>query len=301
MGYRARCGRIVRRVGCCVSGGADRFGIRQRYRRLDSQSRALLRRVWTQTDVWSCGRHAQRAARQVHQSGFGCAWTASAQRRRHGVANAIARCAECVRYAACTDEAAFAAQEAERFSSRVAVSEEISARCQTIGESLAKLGATVSGTARPRFDTNYASNVYRKLLDAATNPNTELKHSEWLALDNERQKIRLAWREFFNDWDIVIAPICATTAFPHDHSAYQGRTLKVDDKAVPYFQQIYWASLATLSYLPSTCFPTGLSKNGLPIGLQAIGKGYDDLITIDFARQLAQEIGGFVAPPGYYD
>jgi amidase len=184
---------------------------------------------------------------------------------------------------------------------RVAVSAEISARCQTIGDTLAKLGATVSDTARPRFDTSYASNVYRKLLDAATNPSSELKHSEWLALDNERQKIRLAWREFFNDWDIVIAPVCATTAFPHNHSAYQGRTLMVDDKAVPYFQQIYWASLATLSYLPSTCFPTGLSKDGLPIGLQAIGKGYDDLITIDFARQLAQEIGGFVAPSGFED
>lgn len=184
---------------------------------------------------------------------------------------------------------------------RVVVSAEISARCQTIGAALAKLGATVSDTARPHFDTNYASNLYRKLLDAATNPNTDIKHGEWLALDNERQKIRLQWRDFFNDWDIVIAPISATAAFPHNHSAYQGRTLQVDGKAVPYFQQIYWAGLATLSYLPSTCFPTGLSKDGLPIGLQAIGTGYDDLITIDFARQLAQEIGGFVAPPGYKD
>jgi hypothetical protein len=35
--------------------------------------------------------------------------------------------------------------------------------------------------------------------------------------------------------------------------------------------------------------------------LQAIGKGYDDLITIDFVRQLAQEIGGFIAPRGYED
>ena len=185
--------------------------------------------------------------------------------------------------------------------SRVAVATEISERCHGIAATLAKMGATVSDTARPKFDATLASTTYRKLLDAATNPSTTLKHSEWRALDNERQMIRLQWREFFNDWDIVIAPVCATTAFPHDHSAYQGRTLNVDGKTVPYFQQIFWSSLATLSYLPSTCFPTGSSHGGLPIGLQAIGKGYDDLITIDFTRQLAQEIGGFIAPPGYAD
>jgi len=184
---------------------------------------------------------------------------------------------------------------------RVAVATEISDRCQHVGDALAKLGASVSDTARPTFDATKASSIYRKLLDGATNPLTELRHAEWRDLDNERQKIRLQWRAFFNDWDIVIAPVSATTAFKHDHSAYQGRTLNVDGKVVPYFQQIFWASLATLSYLPATCFPTGVSREGLPIGLQAIGKGYDDLITIDFARQLGDEIGGFTAPPGFED
>jgi Asp-tRNA(Asn)/Glu-tRNA(Gln) amidotransferase A subunit family amidase len=38
---------------------------------------------------------------------------------------------------------------------------------------------------------------------------------------------------------------------------------------------------------------------GLPIGLQAVCAEYDDLITIDFTRLLAREIGGFQPPPGY--
>jgi amidase len=46
-------------------------------------------------------------------------------------------------------------------------------------------------------------------------------------------------------------------------------------------------------------FPTGLSQEGLPIGLQAVGAEFHDYTTIDFTRLMAQEIGGFTAPPAY--
>ncbi len=61
----------------------------------------------------------------------------------------------------------------------------------------------------------------------------------------------------------------------------------------------FWAGLITVSYLPSTVFPTGPSLAGLPIGLQAVGAEYDDRVTIDFTRLLAREIGGFAPPPDY--
>ena len=184
---------------------------------------------------------------------------------------------------------------------RVAVAAEISDRCLNIGETLAKLGAKVSTTARPKIDTNRSNKLYRQLLDAATDPFSELKHSEWLDLDNERARLRLQWRDFFRDWDIVIAPIAATSAFKHDHSQLRGRTISIDGKTAPYFQQIFWAGLVTVAHLPSTVFPTGLDKLGLPIGLQAIGNAYDDLITIDFTRLLSREIGGFTPPQGFED
>jgi amidase len=184
---------------------------------------------------------------------------------------------------------------------RVAVAGEISDRCQAVADSLAKLGATVSDTARPAFDTAQATKLYRQLLEAAVDPECKLKHREWLQLNNERAKLRLLWREFFKEWDVVIAPVATTVAFPHDHSRIQGRTLQLDGKTVPYFQQIFWPALPTLSYLPSTAFPTGLGRQGLPIGLQAFGNAYDDLLLIDFVRQLAREIGGFVPPPGFDD
>jgi amidase len=209
------------------------------------------------------------------------------------------------------------------------VSQEIADRALRIGETLAKLGATVSDAARPDFATNLSHAGYLSLLNsimsagvppdeyarlqalaAETDPadfsseavtlrGMVLSHRDWLGANNHRERLRYAWREFFDQWDILICPQTATPAFDHDHGAMSERRLKVDSADQPYFQQLFWAGLITASYLPSTVFPTGPSLSGLPIGLQAVGAEYDDLVTIDFTRLLAEEIGGFAAPPAY--
>jgi amidase len=177
------------------------------------------------------------------------------------------------------------------------VEREIADRCQSLGDRLASLGAKVSDSARPAFSPTHAASVYRRLLSAATNPASELLHSDWIVLNEERTQLRLAWQEFFREWDIVLCPIAASVAFEHLHGAYRGRKLRIDEAETPYFQQLFWAGLATCSYLPSTVFPTGVGTRGLPIGLQAIGNSYTDLQTIEFARLAAGELGGFRAPP----
>jgi amidase len=85
--------------------------------------------------------------------------------------------------------------------------------------------------------------------------------------------------------------------FKHDHAPFHERTIEVNGKEHPYFQQMFWAGLITGPLLPSTVFPTGLSRDGLPIGVQAVGNAYNDYITIDFARLMAREFGGFQPPP----
>jgi amidase len=178
------------------------------------------------------------------------------------------------------------------------VQREIADRCQGLADRLAALGVKVSDSARPAFSATHAASVYRRLLSAATNPDSELAHRDWLRLDEERAQLRLAWRDFFREWDVVVCPIAACVAFEHQHGDYRGRKLDVDGVEVPYFQQLFWAGLATCSYLPATVFPTGPGTRGLPIGLQAIGAAYADLQTIEFTRLVTAELGGFRPPPG---
>jgi amidase len=204
-------------------------------------------------------------------------------------------------------------------------------RVQQLADRLASLGATVSDSARPHFDTGHSHAVYMSMLngqmsagipDAAfeamceaarqfdpadRSDNLEFirgsvqSHREWVQQSNQRGLLRQAWNAFFEDWDIVLCPQMPTTAFPHDHSPAESRSLDVDGSELVYLRQIFWAGLATVAYLPSTVFPTGVADDGLPIGLQAVGREYDDYTCIEFARLMADEIGGFQPPPGYDD
>ncbi len=209
------------------------------------------------------------------------------------------------------------------------VDEEVADRARSLADTLANLGATVSDSARPAIDPQAAYVTYNYMLngvmaaglpeearaafreiDAAapaddfsqavlTARSSIQDHATWLRHHNRRELLRQAWRAFFDDWDILVCPQTSTPAFSHDHAPMGERTLQVNNEVQPYFQQLFWAGLATVAYLPSTVFPTGLSRAGLPIGLQAVGAEYDDYITIDFARLLARELGGCQVPPGF--
>jgi amidase len=62
---------------------------------------------------------------------------------------------------------------------------------------------------------------------------------------------------------------------------------------VRYGWQSVYPSLANLSGHPATAFPVGLTRSGLPIGLQAIGPYLEDRTPIRFAALVAREFGGF--------
>jgi len=200
-------------------------------------------------------------------------------------------------------------------------------RVQMIADLLAKSGAQVSDTARPKFSARDSHYTYLNLLgsnslaDVSDEEFAQLKsfaqsfdaddmsffsvimraasldHRSWDRHNKIRTEIRLHWKRFFEDWDILICPTMVTTASPHDHSPQPARTILVDGTEAPYWDQIFWTALASVAYLPSTVFPTGPAPDGLPIGLQAIGAEFADRTTIEFAQLMAREIGGFRPPP----
>jgi amidase len=127
-----------------------------------------------------------------------------------------------------------------------------------------------------------------------------IDHRGWGIANEARTRLRYLWRDFFRRFDVLLAPVAATAAFPHDHNPDRDqRMVEVNGKPMPYRNQLFWAGLASLSYLPATAAPLGLVEAGLPVGMQIIGAEGEDRTTIEFARLLAGEIGGFVAPPGY--
>jgi amidase len=126
-----------------------------------------------------------------------------------------------------------------------------------------------------------------------------MSHREWLRADFARQRLEHQWRVLFRDFDVVVCPPAATPAFSHDPSTPQeARTMAVGGKEFPYLHNLVWAELATTCGLPATVIPMGVTE-GLPIGVQIIGPGFEDRTPLAFARAIEREFGGFTVPPGY--
>lgn len=208
-------------------------------------------------------------------------------------------------------------------------SADVAARVETVARVLAGAGAAVDSKARPAFAAQHSHTVFRGLLRAAmssrspqaafdnlvakarglsptdqSEPATMLRDQtvslhDWTTLNEARTRLRWAWHDFFQDFDFMITPIMPTSAFPHDHGRFGGRTIAIDGKPHPYFNQMFWAGLAGVCLLPATVIPTGPHANGLPIGVQIIGPMYGDLQTVQLAQFLERAGFAFQAPPAY--
>ncbi|MCC5812322.1 MAG: amidase [Ectothiorhodospiraceae bacterium] len=125
-------------------------------------------------------------------------------------------------------------------------------------------------------------------------------HAQWLRTHERRLQLGRAWAAFFQDVDVVLAPVTHVPAFPHDHSSPQyHRQLTVNGESGPYMNILVWAGLAGVVYLPSTVVPVARNADGLPIGVQIIGPYLEDRTTLAFAREVERLAGGFVPPPDY--
>jgi amidase len=124
------------------------------------------------------------------------------------------------------------------------------------------------------------------------------EHTEWL---DRRERYKVAFRAFFREWDVLLAPITIVPAFPHTTLPPDEREYDVNGRAVSDSFHSVYPALATLAGQPDTVFPVGATREGLPIGLQAVGPYLEDYTPIRFAELVGREFGGFSRPPGYDD
>ena len=76
-------------------------------------------------------------------------------------------------------------------------------------------------------------------------------------------------------------PVCGITAFRHGE-----RKWEIDGHEIGLFQALMPAVLANLLGLPSISIPMAVSRQGLPIGVQLLGRPYEDELLLDIAARL---------------
>ncbi len=163
---------------------------------------------------------------------------------------------------------------------------------------LRKAGLNVDEKARPDIVLSRMNFIHVKIVQHLLS--RPLPLPEWVI--TEQKEIQSSWDAFFKKYDILLAPVSLTAAFPHDHEGtIMTRFLEVNGKEKPMINNMTWTRIAVVSGLPATVAPVGFSKSGLPVGIQIIGARLEDWTTIAFAKGLSKLIGGFVAPPSYND
>lgn len=108
-----------------------------------------------------------------------------------------------------------------------------------------------------------------------------LSADDYLRAQRSRTLMRQAWGSLFETVDAIAAPTVPCTAVPkeqHDVHWPDGTTESVSDAYVSL------SAPANITGLPALSLPVGLDDTGLPIGMQLIGKAFDEATILGIGR-----------------
>jgi Asp-tRNA(Asn)/Glu-tRNA(Gln) amidotransferase A subunit family amidase len=110
----------------------------------------------------------------------------------------------------------------------------------------------------------------------------------WFNRDLRRARLL----EQMRDFPILLCPVCSVPAFRH-----REREWTVDGERLEYLQVMRYTQWFNLTGNPGVVVPTGQSAEGLPIGVQLVGRPYEEEVLLAVAAQLEDACGNWRRPP----
>ena len=111
--------------------------------------------------------------------------------------------------------------------------------------------------------------------------------SAWMDLDRVRRKLLLEMESF----PILLCPVCSIPAFCHGE-----RVWSVEGHQVKYLDAMRYTQWFNLLGAPAAVVPVGTSPEGLPIGLQVVGRPFEDERVLGVAAAIEADYG-YKPPP----
>jgi len=184
----------------------------------------------------------------------------------------------------------------------IPVAAEIRAAISQLAQRLSPLCRAVDEAALPALDFNQelvSAGALVGMAIAAVQPGGQeppATLTQYLeALDRRDQSI-VAWEQFFDRWDMLLCPPAPMTAFPH---CEPGTPLRVGEQDVAYWTVSACGAPFNYSGHPAIVLPFTQDRDGLPIGIQLVGKRWGESRLLAVAAALADVIDPFQRPPGY--
>ncbi len=135
-----------------------------------------------------------------------------------------------------------------------------------------------------------AGPVVRAVLDAAER-RQEHDAEEFERALAERDRLREALGGWMKATPLVVAPVGAVPAFEHG-----ARRVVVRGRQLSVFRAFGYSRAANVLGLPAAAVPAGRSRDGLPVGVQVIGRPFEEETVLAAASIIEAALGGWARP-----
>jgi amidase len=116
--------------------------------------------------------------------------------------------------------------------------------------------------------------------------------AEYFITSIARDTWRIKLAEFMERYPILILPPFCVSAFPHGATQ-----VDIDGTTFPLFAANWPALIGNCAGLPGLVLPAGRDQEGLPTGVQVMGRAFGEEEVLAIGKVLEQELGGFQTPP----
>jgi aspartyl-tRNA(Asn)/glutamyl-tRNA(Gln) amidotransferase subunit A len=134
----------------------------------------------------------------------------------------------------------------------------------------------------------FGDEVKRRIMLGTYSLSSGYYDAYYLKAQRVRTLIKQDFEHVFSKYDVIIGPTTPTTAFKIGE--------KIDDPLTMYVEDILTIPV-NLAGIPAISVPCGFASNGLPIGLQIMGKAFDESTILRVAHVFEQHTDYHKARP----
>ena len=160
---------------------------------------------------------------------------------------------------------------------------------ESLGLCLTDLGCHVENTSPSNLDCSQAWEIYQTILSYEFRDFSQQDKYPGYKMALEKRQIFIdKIEQFFDNFDVWLIPVVPIPAFPHCPS---GSDIEIEGEKYPYLRAIgAYTILFNLTGHPVVVLPLQLSSQGLPIGVQLVGKRGADMTLLNIAKKLSEII-----------
>lgn len=142
-------------------------------------------------------------------------------------------------------------------------------------------GANLIDTYKKTRAAGFGTEVQRRMIVGTAVLSSESYEVYFMQAARVRRMIADSFANAFDQCDLIICPASAGTAMPLDS----------DLTPLEYYALDLFTVAMNLAGVPACSVPAGLAENGLPLGLQIVGRRFDDMRVLQLAKHI-QEFSG---------